>query len=332
MFTNIDDRVDGYQSIKLFWRKKMFTQECILTVCCLSYNHAKYIKKTLDGFITQQTKYRFEVLVHDDASTDGSQMIIQEYADKYPDIIKPIFQKENQYSKKIDIYNTHIEPLIKGKYVAVCEGDDYWCNPSKIEMQISYLENNPKCSLCVGNTRSITESGMDTKYVFNMSKKEKNYDANDVIACGGGGLFHTSTFVYRRNLRNEMPSSFKMTGIGDYPLAMYLATRGYVHYFPAIMSKYRVASIGSWSNRNSDVNKKKELYTTFISDLENLDSITEFKYHDSFQISINRYKYLIMFLNCQSKEILFNKKFRRYLFDRGILSGIKRIVRLIIKR
>ena len=213
----------------------------MLSIYCLCYNHSKYIRDTLEGFLSQRTNYKYEVIIHDDASTDSSQQIIQEYAEKYPHIIKPIFQSENQYSKKnIDIYFDFIEPKIAGKYVAICEGDDYWCDPLKIETQLVYLESHPECSLCVGNTRSIKESGENTRHLFNKSKKEQDYDANDVIACGGGGLFHTSTFMYPRNLRNEMPESFSMTGIGDYPLAMYLATRGTVHFFPSVMSKYLI--------------------------------------------------------------------------------------------
>ena len=105
----------------------------MVTIQCLTYNHEPYIRQCLEGFVMQKTNFRFEAIVHDDASTDGTATIIREYAEKYPDIIKPIYETENQYSKRDDsltrIMNTHTH----GKYVAMCEGDDYWTDPLKLQ-------------------------------------------------------------------------------------------------------------------------------------------------------------------------------------------------------
>lgn len=121
----------------------------MVTIRCAVYNHESFIRQCLDGFIMQQTNFRFEAIVHDDASTDGSADIIREYAAKYPDIIKPIYETENQYSKKdgtiIRIFNQHT----RGKYVAICEGDDYWTDPLKLQKQVDFLENHPDYVVCV---------------------------------------------------------------------------------------------------------------------------------------------------------------------------------------
>ena len=98
----------------------------LVSICCITYNHAPYIRQCLDGFMMQQTNFTFEVLIHDDASTDGTADIIREYESKYPDIIKPIYQTENQYSKGVKVSATFNFPRAKGKYIAMCEGDDYW--------------------------------------------------------------------------------------------------------------------------------------------------------------------------------------------------------------
>ena len=102
-------------------------QEVMVSICCLSYNHGKFLRDCIEGFISQKTNFLFEVLIHDDASTDNSQDIIKDYQLRYPNIIKPILQKENQYSKNIGslsvIYNF---PRAKGKYIAMCEGYAYW--------------------------------------------------------------------------------------------------------------------------------------------------------------------------------------------------------------
>ncbi len=126
--------------------------QIIVSIQCLAYNHAPYIRQCLDGFVMQKTNFRFEAIVHDDASTDGTQDIIREYEKKYPDIIKPIYQKENQYSKGIPGYITNlITQQCKGKYIAVCEGDDYWIDPLKLQKQVDFLEAHPDYTLFFHN-------------------------------------------------------------------------------------------------------------------------------------------------------------------------------------
>ncbi len=117
----------------------------LVSIQCLVYNHEPYLRQCLDGFVMQKTNFRFEAIVHDDASTDGSAAIIREYSEKYPDIIKPIYEAENQYSKHggfsalFDILNS----ACKGKYIAMCEGDDYWIDPMKLQKQVDFLESHP---------------------------------------------------------------------------------------------------------------------------------------------------------------------------------------------
>lgn len=117
----------------------------MVTIRCLAYNHEAYIRQCLDGFIKQKTNFCFEAIVHDDASTDGTANIIREYAEKYPDIIKPIFEVENQYSKRDGSLRRIMNSHMKGKYIAMCEGDDCWIDPYKLQKQVDYLESHPEC-------------------------------------------------------------------------------------------------------------------------------------------------------------------------------------------
>lgn len=121
----------------------------LISICCLSFNHAVFLRQCLEGFLSQQTEYSYEILIHDDCSTDGTIEIIKEYSQKYPDIIFPIFELENQYSKgkasTIDFYNYK---RARGKYIAYCEGDDYWTDPYKLQKQVSFLEDHPEYSVC----------------------------------------------------------------------------------------------------------------------------------------------------------------------------------------
>ena len=128
------------------------SQNMMVSVICNTYNHGPYVRDALEGFVTQQTNFPFEVLVHDDASTDNTADIIREYEAKYPEIIKPIYQTENQYSQKVRIDRTFQIPRITGKYVAVCEGDDYWTDPMKLQKQVDFLESHPDYSLCACST------------------------------------------------------------------------------------------------------------------------------------------------------------------------------------
>lgn len=121
--------------------------QLILTVLCTSFNQVDYIRECLEGIVMQKCSFKWEAIVHDDASTDGTQDIIREYAAKYHDIIKPILQHENQFSKKDGSLRNILMNACKGKYIANLEGDDYWTDPLKLQKQVEYLENHPECGL-----------------------------------------------------------------------------------------------------------------------------------------------------------------------------------------
>jgi glycosyltransferase involved in cell wall biosynthesis len=121
----------------------------LVSICCLTYNHAPFIRKCLEGFLMQQTNFPIEILIHDDCSTDSTTEIIREYEAKYPDLIFPLYEEENQYSRggagKMDLYNYR---RARGKYIAYCEGDDYWTDPLKLQKQVDFMEANPEYSVC----------------------------------------------------------------------------------------------------------------------------------------------------------------------------------------
>src|SRR5690606_11316563 len=136
----------------------------LVSISCITYNHAPYIRECLDGFMMQKCDFDFEVLIHDDASTDGTQEIIKEYQEKYPEIIKPIFQTENQYSKGIRGMNIQFNfPRAQGKYIALCEGDDYWTDPLKLQKQLDFLEANPEYVLSCHNYKILDFDGKTIK-------------------------------------------------------------------------------------------------------------------------------------------------------------------------
>lgn len=129
----------------------------MVTIRCFAYNHEPYIRQCLDGFVMQKTNFRFEAIVHDDASTDGTAAIIREYAEKYPDIIKPIFETENQYSKHDGSLRRIMNEHTRGKYTALCEGDDYWIDPLKLQKQVCFLEKNPEYGMCYTKVKNYNQ-------------------------------------------------------------------------------------------------------------------------------------------------------------------------------
>ena len=119
----------------------------LVSISCITYNHAKYIRDALEGFLMQKTSFPIEILIHDDASTDGTTEIVREYEEKHPDIIKPLYETENQWSKGIRGSAVFNFPRALGKYIAICEGDDYWIDPLKLQKQVDFLEQNDEYGL-----------------------------------------------------------------------------------------------------------------------------------------------------------------------------------------
>ena len=159
-----------------------------VSICCLAYNHAPYIRECLEGFVSQKTDFKFEVLIHDDASTDETQKIIKEYEENYPNIIKPIYQTENQYSKTHGGINLRFNfPRCNGDYIAMCEGDDYWSDKNKLQKQVDFLEANKDYSIC-WTKYLVKKQGKDSNDLenpewINLIEKEKDlsFDLNNIF-------------------------------------------------------------------------------------------------------------------------------------------------------
>ena len=209
-----------------------------VSIVTLAYNHGKYIRQCLEGFVMQVTDFPFEVIIHDDASTDDTAEIIREYEQKYPDIIKPIYQTENQYSKGVAIGATFLYPNAKGKYIAECEGDDWWTDPHKLQKQVDYMESHPKCSMCCTNYSSFR---MKDEFMKTDEMTSRRFNTLSLMRSNKIG---TLTVLYRKHLLMEylekvkpkMPS-FRM---GDVPLWLWMTHKGYIKELPENTAVYRV--------------------------------------------------------------------------------------------
>ena len=231
----------------------------------------------------QETDFKYEILIHDDASTDSSADIIREYEAKYPDIIKPIYQKENQYSKGVKISWKYQYPRAKGKYIAMCEGDDFWTDSFKLQKQFDILEKNPDCVFCSHYVRCVNEDGSYTKSLIPELNIKERLNSNDWIKllCEHTP-FQTCSYFFRREVIerffDNIPEFIQVASIGDLPLMLLLATEGNCVFLKKEMSCYRCGSVGSWSRtqRNREANKKS--FEGIIACKKSFDNYTNHKY------------------------------------------------------
>ncbi len=208
-----------------------------VTVICLVFNHEKYLEKCLCGFAEQKTAFPFEVIVHDDASTDGSVDIIKEYCRKYPDIFVPILEETNQYSKGIRVSKGIIDNA-KSDYIAFCEGDDYWCDPNKLQKQYDYMQEHRECSMCVHNTIVHDLSGKepDTRFWTDDSTLfESGYMS--VRQIFDSWTVHTSSYFIRNSyeIKPEWATSYFL---GDYVYLTVARAHGMIGVLRDAMSVY----------------------------------------------------------------------------------------------
>ena len=225
--------------------------ETLLSVICTTYNQEKFIRQCLDGFVMQKTNFNFEVIIHDDASTDKTPEIIKEYQTKFPDIIKPIFQSENQFSQSVPIFKKYIYPKVKGKYVALCEGDDYWTDPYKLQKQVDFLEANPDYSICFHPVKFIYED-KPNKTNIHPSKKFLSQDLT-LEKLLKTNFIQTNSIVYRwrfnsENVEDVIPDSIIP---GDWYLHLCHAKVGKIGVLKDVMSIYRRHSGGVWTDTDA---------------------------------------------------------------------------------
>lgn len=216
-----------------------------VSVTCTTYNQKNYIARALDSFLAQQTDFPFEIIVHDDCSTDGTAEIVREYAEKYPDKIVPILQSENQYSKGIRL-SSFVNPKIRGEYKAPCEGDDYWTDPLKLQKQADFLDAHPDYAMVTHAACCVDAEGKLLPQKRCPSPVDRDYTADEVIAVGGG-LFHTASAMIRSEIALQYPTYYYTCPVGDYPMQILAGLAGKIRYMADEMSAYRVVANGSWT-------------------------------------------------------------------------------------
>lgn len=253
-------------------------KDIMISICCVTYNHASYIAKAIDGFLMQKTNFNYEILIHDDASTDGTVEIVKDYYNQYSNTIKPIFQSENQYSQGRVISAVYQFPRAQGKYIALCEGDDYWTDPNKLQKQIDFLEANAEYSMCCHDVEIIYEDDWKGPKWQRFAKPVINSSFADIL---DNHFIPTNSLVFRRDCIKQLPLWFYSPNIisGDIALELILASQGQCYYFEDKMGVKRINGGGITANQ-----KRREKVKFFKYEL----------YYYINQYTSNRYKHLLI--------------------------------------
>ncbi|MEG3071865.1 MAG: glycosyltransferase family 2 protein [Peptococcaceae bacterium] len=295
--------------------------DILVSISCITYNHEKYIAKAIEGFLMQKTSFQYEILIHDDASTDKTAYIVKEYERKYPKLIKPIYQNENQYSKgvKVGLLNTK---RAKGKYLAICEGDDYWTDPNKLQKQVNYMENNPDCTMCFHNANIINENGLSTgKMLIDKSISSRKYTAGELAVLG---FIPTASKIYLKSIFDHPPEWYSKSVVGDYPSQLIIASHGYAYYINESMSNYRTLSSGSASERFNKKSTKEKIHyiNGFIDILNNFNEYSNYKYAEEIEKAkiIREIKILVLKKSIQDLK---DPRYKVYYDELGITGKLK---------
>ncbi len=260
----------------------------LVSIYCLTYNHEPFIEDALRGFVEQRTTFRYEVILFDDASTDGTSDVVRQYANKYPDIIKAFIAKENTY------HNQHRKEAMKdffnrnfrGKYLAFCEGDDCWVDRHKLQIQIEYMESHSNCTMTVHGGIWV-DYAKNKLQVFDQIDSERDLTLGDVMwhRCP----MYTASMVFRYS-KTRFEKYFCNTGVSDWSLQLYSIAEGELHYFDRIMSIYRFRTPGSWNERRL-TNDEMNVVHIFraISMLDSFNHSTEKRYERDVINKVNDY-------------------------------------------
>lgn len=311
------------------------SNEIMMSVCCLVYNQEKYVRQMIESLVNQKTDFKYEIIINDDASTDGTADILRDYSSKYPELIIPIYQQQNQYSQKIRITNSILYPRVRGKYVCFCEGDDYWCDDNKLQKQFDAMEAHPECSICVHYVQPVNEDDTIIKLLIPNKRIPTG-----VVECGQYAKwllaeaecsFQLSSYCIKGDLIHRMevdklPEFFRESPVGDEAIQRFCLNYGKLFFIDKIMSCYRANSIGSWNIRENKAIEKKKIHCERMQNMDRLyDSFSNGKFSEYIEQGYIKREFNFYYESCQYSK-LFMKKYKHIFHDMKLKSKIKIVI------
>jgi len=304
--------------------KLIMKNEIMVSIICTAYNHENYIAGTIDSFLRQITDFPYEILIHDDASTDRTPEIIREYELKYPGLIKPVYQKENKYSRGISPAH-YLYHRAKGKYIAICEGDDYWIDPDKLQKQINYMESHPDCTFCCTNGKIVDAGGKQDDRVFvpyspeneaYFSGGNRTYNAGELALLG---FIPTASFVFPRNIFEDLPEFYyRRFPAGDIKLKLVAASKGCAYYINDVTCVYRTNVSDSLMTKWNSYNRRQVIDHNqgYLDLIDLIDGYTNYKYtreFDQLKVPFELSKLIAQ----RDKNVFKNERYKERLGEMG---------------
>lgn len=272
--------------------------EPVVSVACITYNQEDYIAQCLDSLLAQETSFPFEVLVNDDCSRDGTTDIVLSYQQRYPGKVRAVTHEENQYSQGIMPIENFLVPLARGRYLAMCEGDDYWTDPTKLQRQYDAMQADPTLVACVHANENVQANTCQRITTLRFYEQDRAVDPVDVISHAQ--CFSTNSLFIRMDaMKAYFASRIRATpDDGDHKMMTFFSiTEGGMWYIDRIMSAYRILSKNS-INRTTLVAKDRNeralrRYEARVELLRTIDEETDGRYHDAVTKGIDYMGYVL---------------------------------------
>ena len=281
----------------------------VVSICCATFNHEPYIAKAIEGFLMQETDFPFEIVIRDDCSTDHTADIVRRYAERYPHIIRTFFEEENTYSKGVKAMQA-IFKLARGEYIAICEGDDYWTDPLKIQKQVDFLSRHDDYVLTYTAAEAFDENGVVENYSGGVRRDVEAIELQKTIPI------NTLTTCFRNVIR-DFPPEFGGTRFGDLFLWSLLGAYGKGKFLEDIRpARYRMHEGGVFS-KQSVAEKQKMAYLTrmalymYYYRLDNKE-LSDYFHKNVINFSL-RYYGALYYIKIVVKHILSRNKFIKEL-------------------
>ena len=244
----------------------------------ITYNQEAYIAQAIESVLMQQTNFPVELVIGEDCSTDGTRSIVREFRERYPRQIHLLLPEHN-----LGAINNFLATMnnCHGKYIALCEGDDYWTDPLKLQKQVNFLDNNPDFVICFHNVMAFYQDNSKESYLFSKPNQKKVSDIRDLLISN---FIQTVSVLFKNGLIIEFPEWYNKISIGDWPLHIINARYGKIGYLDDVMAHYRIHNEGMWNTMD-----RFSLYNSIIEMFHYLDSYLDYNYSPIIKSTISGY-------------------------------------------
>lgn len=217
----------------------------LVSICCTTYQHGHFIRQAIEGFLMQRTSFAIEIIIRDDASTDGTSAVVKEYAERHPNLIRAILNQENQFSKGVRALPDAMSHA-RGKYIAICEGDDYWTDPLKLQKQVDFMEVNPGHSGCFHRAHRLQDGELE---LFPIPEDIDPMDVRFDDLLRTYNFVITASALFRSSVL-PLPAWYKRVPFGDMAIYAVVGSKGRMAMLPDSMAVWRITGRGAWTSLN----------------------------------------------------------------------------------